>query len=680
MKKQPSFFLCLALFLLFSCQTKTTKTELVKDPDYGFSLSNLDTSVSPCTNFYQYAVGGWLKQNPVPASESKWGSFSILNNENLTKLKLILEETSAKQQKKGSDEQLVGDMYKSAIDSNFVNELGISPLENYIRKIEALSTTDEILLILAEMRKLGSGFLFGYYVGQDEKNSEKYITTIYQGGLGLPDREFYFPQDERGNTILTEYKSHIKQLFLLIGKPDTEAEKSAKFVQEIEIQLAQQSMDRVALRDPEKTYNLQTIKELNQLAPNINWNIFIESAGLKGVSEVVVGQPQFLVNVSKMLKAVSIEKWKAYITFHLVNDFSPYLSLPFEKAHFNFYDKTLSGKKEMKPRWKRSLEIINSTLGETMGKLYVQKHFSESSKKRIAEMVENLREIYKERILQLDWMSDSTKQQALAKLEKFNKKIGYPDTWKDYSNIEISNNTLLQNVMNCRQWQYQEMVTRIGKPVDKNEWLMNPQTINAYYSPNMNEIVFPAAILQPPFFNPDADDAINYGGIGAVIGHEFTHGFDDQGAKFDGNGNMHNWWSDADKTKFKERTEVLVKQFNEYQPLENVFVNGELTLGENMADLGGLLLAYYALEKSMKTKNHTKINDFTYQQRFFLGWAQVWHANIKDEAMGQMVKTDSHSPSEYRVNGPLSNLPEFINAWGCNENNAMVRKEKVKIW
>ncbi|NUM49764.1 MAG: M13 family metallopeptidase [Flavobacteriales bacterium] len=652
----------------------------MKDPDYGFSLSNLDTSVSPCTNFYQYAVGGWLKQNPVPASESKWGSFSILNNENLTKLKLILEETSAKQQKKGSDEQLVGDMYKSAIDSNFVNELGISPLENYIRKIEALSTTDEILLILAEMRKLGSGFLFGYYVGQDEKNSEKYITTIYQGGLGLPDREFYFPQDERGNTILTEYKSHIKQLFLLIGKPDTEAEKSAKFVQEIEIQLAQQSMDRVALRDPEKTYNLQTIKELNQLAPNINWNIFIESAGLKGVSEVVVGQPQFLVNVSKMLKAVSIEKWKAYITFHLVNDFSPYLSLPFEKAHFNFYDKTLSGKKEMKPRWKRSLEIINSTLGETMGKLYVQKHFSESSKKRIAEMVENLREIYKERILQLDWMSDSTKQQALAKLEKFNKKIGYPDTWKDYSNIEISNNTLLQNVMNCRQWQYQEMVTRIGKPVDKNEWLMNPQTINAYYSPNMNEIVFPAAILQPPFFNPDADDAINYGGIGAVIGHEFTHGFDDQGAKFDGNGNMHNWWSDADKTKFKERTEVLVKQFNEYQPLENVFVNGELTLGENMADLGGLLLAYYALEKSMKTKNHTKINDFTYQQRFFLGWAQVWHANIKDEAMGQMVKTDSHSPSEYRVNGPLSNLPEFINAWGCNENNAMVRKEKVKIW
>jgi putative endopeptidase len=663
-----------------SCNTPNKNTKNEKENDYGFALSNLDTTELPCNNFYQYAVGGWLVQNPVPASEAKWGSFSILNNENLKKLKVILEETSAKQNKTGSDEQLIGDMFLSAIDSNKVNELGILPLENWLKSIDSINNADAILSILAEMRKSGSGILFGYYVGQDEKNSEKYITNIYQGGLGLPDRDFYFPKEERGVKILEEYKNHIKQLFLLMGNSSQQAEIKMQNVLEIELQLAENSMDRVALRNPEKTYNKKTIKQLQQLTPNINWNKFMENAGLTSATEVVVGQPKYFEAISKMLKIISVDKWKNYITFHLVNDFSKYLSQDFEKNHFNFYDKILSGKQEMKPRWKRSIEIINVTLGETMGKLYVQKHFSESSKKRIGEMVENLREVYKERILQLDWMSDSTKTQALAKLEKFNKKIGYPDVWNDYSNVEINKNTLLQNVINANHWQYNHMISRLNKPVDRNEWFMTPQTINAYYTANMNEVVFPAAILQPPFFNPDADDAINYGGIGAVIGHEFTHGFDDQGAKYDGNGNMNNWWSETDKIKFKERTDVLVQQFNEYQPLEGVFVNGELTLGENMADLGGLLLAYYALEKAMQTKNNTNINGFTYQQRFFLGWAQVWHINIKDEAMGQMVKTDSHSPGEYRVNGPLSNLPEFMNAWGCKEGNAMVRKEKVKIW
>lgn len=663
-----------------SCSTQNKKPEGETVNDYGFALSNLDTNASPCNNFYQYAVGGWLAQNPVPASEAKWGSFSILNNENLEKLKVILEETSAKQNKKGSDEQLIGDMFLSAIDSNKVNELGVLPLENWLKNIDAITNSDDILSILTELRKSGSGILFGYYVGQDEKNSEKYITNIYQGGLGLPDRDFYFPKDDRGNKILEEYKNHIKQLFVLLGNSAEQAEINMQHVLEIELQLAENSMDRVALRDPEKTYNKKTIKELIQIAPNINWNKFIENADLTSATEVVVGQPKYLATVSKMLKVIPTAKWKNYITFHLVNDFSLYLPIDFEKTRFIFYDKILSGKQEMKPRWKRSIEIINATLGETLGKLYVQKHFSESSKKRIGEMVENLREVYKERILQLDWMSDSTKTQALAKLEKFNKKIGYPDVWNDFSSIDINKNSLLQNVINANNWQYNHMVSRLNKPVDRNEWLMTPQTINAYYTANMNEIVFPAAILQPPFFNPDADDAINYGGIGAVIGHEFTHGFDDQGAKFDGNGNMNNWWSETDQTKFKERTDVLVRQFNEYQPLEGVFVNGELTLGENMADLGGLLLAYYALEKSMQTKNYKNINGFTYQQRFFLGWAQVWHINIKDEAMAQMVKTDPHSPGEYRVNGPLSNLPEFKNAWGCNEENAMVRKEKVKIW
>lgn len=682
--KNPPFISGFVFFLfVLACGDTTKISDMQTENDYGFPLSNLDSSVLPCENFYQYAVGGWLAANPVPATESKWSSFNVLNNENLKKQQELLEELMAGTHPPGSQNQLVADMYRAAMDSSALENVGLKALQPYMDKIAAIKQPSDILQIVAEHKKIGSGLIFSMYVHQDSKNSEAYITYLGQGGLGLPEKDYYFPEEERGKNVLEAYKKFIREMFVLAGLAENEADNNARYVMQIETALAEVSLDKVAMRDPEKTYNKLSVQELQKACPQIDWTTFFRQLNVHE-SNVVVNNPAFITQAGKMLNKIPIEQWQAYITFHLLSDYAPYVSAAMQEAHFNFFDKVLWGRKEMKPRWKRSLEIINSTMGEAMGKLYVEKHFSESSKKRLEEMVENIREVYKQRILQLDWMSDSTKQQALAKLEKFNKKIGYPDKWKDYQGLHIEPDKLAENVMRCRQWGYAFMVNKLGKPLDRSEWFMTPQTVNAYYSPSMNEIVFPAAILQPPFFNPDADDAINYGGIGAVIGHEFTHGFDDQGAKFDGHGNMHNWWSEKDKAQFTERTDMLVEQFNSFEPVEKVFVNGELTLGENIADLGGLVLAYYALEKAMQQPKAypEKIQGFTYRQRFFLGWAQVWHATIQEDALVQMVKTDPHSPSEYRVNGPLSNLPEFHAAFGCKPGQKMVRSEdkQIKIW
>lgn len=667
-----------------SCSEKTPEkpTEPKKDSVPAFDISQIDSSFLPCEDFEKFAVGNWLKNNPVPESESRWGSFNVLNDQNEIQLRAIVDEAAKAKAKKGTALQMVGDFYTSALDSTTVNELGIKPLLPYLSKIDAITNYEEMVQTSVENRKIGSGSLFSYYVGVDSKNSTQYITYISQGGLGLPDKTYYTPSDERGKNILLEYEKYISSLFMLAGEDTVAAKKMAANILKIESELAKNSMDRVERRDPLKTYNKKNKAELQSLCATINWESYFTTAEFGAFDEVVVGQVDFIKSLDKTFKKFNINDWKSYLKFHLINDFASDLSIEFEQANFGFYSTTLRGVKEMKPRWKRALSKSNGTVGESLGKLFVEKHFPEESKKMVLDMITNISNVFKERVQQLDWMSEETKAKALDKLSKFNYKIGYPDKWKDYSSVDINPKTLVQNVINMNYFEYKENVGRLGKPIDKDEWGMNPQRINAYFSPTMNEIVFPAAILQPPFFNPDADDAINYGGIGAVIGHEFSHGFDDQGSKYDGDGNLNNWWTDEDKANFAERTGKLANQYDNYEVAEGNKVNGKLTLGENIADIAGITLAYYGLQKAVEKKGKPELIDgFDHNQRFFLGWAQVWHTNAKDEFLINQVKTDPHSPTRYRINGPLVNMNEFHTAFGCKTGNMVAADSlRVKIW
>ncbi|MCB0402660.1 MAG: M13 family metallopeptidase [Flavobacteriales bacterium] len=685
-KLQKSIFGLTTLSILVACggdhqetETEAPKKEIIP----AFDLSQIDSSANPCEDFEQYAVGNWLKNNPVPEAESSWGSFNIVHDENEIKLKAIVEEATSMQAKKGTPLQQVGDFYTSALDSTKVNELGIQPLQPILDQIDGVTNTQELVEMMAETRKHGSGSIFGYYVHIDSKNSSEYITYLSQGGLGLPDRDYYFPEDDRGKAILDAYHKHIAALFTLAGTDPATAEQQAKDVVALETELATRSMNRVERRDPEATYNKMDLAELQTICGVINWEGFFKAAEIDvtKVNELVVKQPDFLKALNKSLRSIPLDNWKTYMKWHLINDMADDLSIDFEKQKFDFYATTLRGIQVMKPRWKRALSKSNGTVGEQIGKLFVEKHFPQESKQKVLDLISNINKVFTERVQRLDWMGDSTKIKAIEKLTKFTYKIGYPDEWEDYSSVEITSSTLAQNVMNMNYFEYKKNVNRLGQPIDKKEWGMTPQTINAYYNPTMNEIVFPAAILQPPFFNADADDAINYGGIGAVIGHEFSHGFDDQGSKYDGDGNLNNWWTDEDRANFSERTTKLVNQFDAYTVAEDNHVNGNLTLGENIADLAGITLAYYALEKAMEGKKDPMVDGFTYQQRFFLGWAQVWHTNMKDEAIINLVKTNPHSPAKYRILGPLTNMVEFDQAFGCKEGNMVAKDDlRVTIW
>ena len=655
--------------------------EEIKATTPAFDISQIDSTIMPCEDFEKFAVGNWLKNNPVPESESRWGSFNIVHDANEIKLRAIVEDAVSAKAEKGTPLQQVGDFYASALDSTTVNELRIQPIQPMLDKIEAVITVQELIEVMAETRKIGSGSMFAGYVGIDAKNSSQYIMHLSQGGLGLPDKTYYTPSDERGENILSEYKKHITAMFVLTGEEKEKSKENTTNIIEIESFLAKNSMDRVERRDPEKTYNKLSVDELQTLCSNIDWKAFFVASELNGVENLVVGQPDFFKALNNSLTQFPIENWKTYMKWHLINDMAGNLNIEFEEQVFSFYSTTLRGTKVMKPRWKRALSKSNGNVGEQIGKLFVEKHFPEESKQKVLDLIANINTVFKERVQKLDWMSEETKVKAMEKLSKFTYKIGYPDKWEDYSSVDIKANTLAQNVMNMNYFEYKKNVNRLGQPIDRDEWGMNPQTINAYYNPTMNEIVFPAAILQPPFFNADADDAINYGGIGGVIGHEFSHGFDDQGCKFDGDGNMKNWWTKEDLANFSKRTEKLVNQFDGYEVAEGNHVNGKLTLGENIADIAGITLSYYALEKAMEGKEDPMIDGYNYKQRFFLSWAQVWHGNIKDEAIINQVKTDPHSPTRYRTNGPLTNLVEFHSAFGCKEG-AMIAPDssRVTIW
>ncbi|AKD02053.1 M13 family metallopeptidase [Pontibacter korlensis] len=673
--------------LLGGCSSSTTDggtadtTETVEGR--GLDLANMDTTVSPCVDFYQYANGGWIKNNPIPASESRWGSFNELAEKNNAVLRELLTEASSNTTAaKGSATQLVGDFYASGMDSVAVNKAGVNPIKPELDRILSVKTADDLIKAVADLKTKGISGYFSMYVSQDDKVSTQYALQAGQGGLGLPDRDYYLKDDERSKTIRTEYVKHLQNIFQLLGDDAAAAQKKAQTVMHIETRLAKASKARVELRDPYANYNKMTVQEFTSQNPNLKVSQLLGGMGATAAKEIIVGQPAFFKELNTMLKSMPLEDWKTYTTWHLTRTTAPYLSQDFVQENFNFYGKVLSGAQEMQPRWKRVLRATDSALGEALGQLYVQKTFSPEAKQKALEMVHNLQEAFKEHVRDLDWMGEETKQRALQKLESFAVKIGYPDKWEDYRGLEIKRDSYAANVMRASQFAFRDNIGKIGQPVDREEWFMSPPTVNAYYNPSMNEIVFPAGILQPPFFDPNADDAVNYGGMGAVIGHELTHGFDDQGAKYDFEGNLKDWWTEEDLEKFNARANAVVDQYSQYTVLDNLHVNGKLTLGENIADIGGLNIAYTALQKALVETHPGNIDGLTPEQRFFLAWAQIWRVNMRDEAQNQQILTDPHAPGRFRTNGPVANMPQFYEAFGCNQGEPMVRgeEERIKIW
>ncbi|MGO9481284.1 MAG: M13 family metallopeptidase [Candidatus Kryptoniota bacterium] len=646
--------------------------------------ANMDTTIKPTENFYQHANGGWLKNNTIPPAYSRWGSFMELNDRNLNTLYEIAENASASATaKKGSNDQLVGDFYFSGMDSASIDKAGIKPLESYFNEIEAIQDLRALEKVIANLQRKGVNILFYFTSQQDLKNSEMMIASIHQSGLSLPDRDYYTKTDRQSKDILIEYRGHIKKMFTMLGDNDSTAAKEASTIMEIESRLASASMTRVERRDPKATYNMMSLKQIGSFAHDFPWNAYIKYFDISGVRKLNVAQPKFIREVGVLLKKIPIAKWKVYLRWHLINSTASYLSRNFVDEHFRFYGTVLTGAKELQPRWKRVVQEIDGSIGFALGRLYVKEYFSPDAKARAEEMVHNLEAAFAERIQDLNWMRAETKTQALKKLKAIVNKIGYPDKWKSYRPLKIDRGAYVLNVMRANEFNFNFDLKKIGRKVDRTEWGMTPPTVNAYYEPSMNEIVFPAGILQPPFFNPTADDAVNYGGMGAVIGHEMTHGFDDQGSQFDAKGNLKNWWTGADAGNFKKKAEILVEQFDRYTVLDSLHVNGKLTEGENIADLGGVAIAYDALQTTLKGKPRPEeIDGFTPEQRFFLAWAQMWRENDRPEALRQRIIVDPHSPNEYRCNGPLSDFPPFHDAFGCKPGDPMYRAENVraKIW
>lgn len=668
----------IASTLLLNACTKKAEQSSFK----GIDPANIDTTVRPQDDFYHYANGMWIKNNPIPGSEVRWGAFNVLQDNTYKKLKGILEESAAANAKKGTNEQKVGDFYATAMDSANIEKQGIAVINDELALINGIKTKEDVLTVAAKMQRMALAPMFTFYVYQDQKKSTEYIPYVDQGGLTLPDRDYYVNNDARSKEIRTAFISHLEKMFLLMGDDAAKAKSNAQVILNMETRLAKASKTRVELRDPQANYNKMTIDEANKITPSIDWAKHFEKLKLKKSESFIVGQPKFLSELDKMMSTESIDNWKTYLRWHLVASMADNLNNAFVQESFNFNGKTMNGAKEMKPRWKRVLNDIDNAMGEALGEVYVKKYFSDDAKKRCLEMVNNMQAVYRERIQKLDWMTDSTKTEAIAKLDVFITKIGYPDKFKDYSKLEINRSSYARNVLRANEFAFDQMIDKLGKPVDKTEWGMSPYTVNAYYNPTINEIVFPAGILQFPFFDPQVDDAVNYGGIGAVIGHEMTHGFDDQGCQYDKEGNLKNWWKPADEQAFKVKTKKLVEQYNAYTVLDTVHVNGELTLGENIADLGGISIAYDAFKRTAQGKANEKIDGFTADQRFFFGWAQVWRQNITKENLMQRIVTDPHSPGQYRSNGPLSNMVEFYEAFGVKEGDKMWRpeSERLKVW
>lgn len=670
----------LAVTIMVSCgnQKNNQKVELA------INSANLDTKTNPGDDFYQYANGGWLKSNPIPADKSRFGAFEELDELNTKQLKGIMEEAAAdKSVKAGSIKQKIGDFYTSGMDTVKIEKAGVKSIQAELDKIDALKTIADLQKQIAYNHAAGIPGLFNIYSAQDDKNSEQVIAQLGQGGLGLPDRDYYLATDGRSKQIRAEYQKHLVRTFALLGQANDVATKSAETVLKIETALATASSTRLELRDPIKNYNKMDLAGVKKIAPQFDWTLYFNNIGVTQTKELNVGQPKFFTAMAKLTSTVSIADWKTYLKWNLVRSSSSYLSSAFDKEHFAFFGTVLSGIKQMKPRWKRVVDETSGSLGEAVGQLYVEKYFPAKAKERMITLVSNLKVALNERIQNLKWMSDATKKEAEAKLAKINVKVGYPDKWIDYSKVAVSKDSYFVNVMNANRFAVKRDFDKIGKPVDRADWGMTPQTVNAYYNPNMNEIVFPAGILQPPFFYTDADDAVNYGAIGVVIGHEMTHGFDDQGRLYDKVGNLHEWWTKDDAAKFEKQTKVLIDQYDNYKILDSLHVNGKLTTGENIADLGGVNISYTALQKALQGKDlTTKIDGFTIDQRFFLSYAQVWRNNIRDQELMRRLKEDVHSPGIARVNGIVYNIPAFYKAFNikATDKRFIPEEKRANIW
>lgn len=653
----------------------------VEELDSGVDLTAMDTSVDPGDNFNEYVNGTWIANTEIPADKSSYGVFGVLRDRAGSDVRAIIESSAQTNAPAGSDEQKVGDMYRAFMDWDTRNQLGVSPIEDELRKISEITSTDELAVYFAYASTYGinNPLPMGQYVDFTDPNS--YMVYAAQGGLGLPDREFYFKDDARSDEIRAAYVAHIEAMLNLAGIEDANAK--AQTIMAIETQIAERHMSKEDSRNMTKIYNPIPVSDLPTIMPTFNWDAYLETSGMSGkLDNLVILSLDYATQLDSLLTEVSLSDWKTYLTWKLIDDSAGLLTQEMDQKNFEFYSTVLRGVEEQEPMWRRGVGLVNGTLGEVVGKVYVAEHFPPEAKARMEELVSNLIAAYEVSIRELDWMSEETRLQALDKLSKFTPKIGYPDEWRDYSALTINAGNLYGNLRNVAELNWAENVARQGEPVDRSEWGMTPQTVNAYYNPPLNEIVFPAAILQPPFFNLDAEDAVNYGAIGAVIGHEIGHGFDDSGSQFDGDGVLRNWWTDADRAEFEARTQTLIDQYNGYYVFDDLHVNGQFTLGENIGDLGGLSIALRAYQMSLENNQAPVIDGFTGDQRVFLGWAQVWRNKYRDEALRNLIETDPHSPSMYRINGIVRNIPAFYDAFDVQPDDELylAPEDRAKIW
>ncbi len=657
----------------YSCKEEKKSTAIDK--------TDMDLSVNPAADFDNYANGGWKTKNPLPDDKSRFGTFDKLRDVAEKQQQALFDKVTTEKHEQGTVGQKIADLYNMGMDSATIEKQGAAPLKPYLDEIAAIKNIADVQSVITNQHASGNGTLFSFYGSTDDKNSNWVIAQLYQGGLGLSDREYYTNQDDHSKEIRNEYVKFVAKMFVLAGNDDALAAAKATKIMAIESRLANASMTRLETRDPVKSYNKMNLKGLTEISSAFDWSSFFTKIGLPGQEEINVGQPEFFKEISKMMTEVPVDDWKAYLEWNVINSSAGYLSSAFVDENFNFYGKVMQGQKKNRDRWKRVQGTVSNAMSEAVGQLYVAEYFPPQAKERMLKLVENLRISLGQRIDNLAWMSDETKAKAREKLSTITVKIGYPDKWRDYSDLKISKeDTYLDNIF--RSWKFEAAYNfgKINKAVDRTEWFMPPQMVNAYYNPSMNEIVFPAAILQPPFFYLDADDAVNYGAIGVVIGHEITHGFDDQGCQYDKDGNLNNWWTEEDGKRFEERTKVLINQYDQFVVLDTIHADGKLTIGENIADLGGLNISYQAFKSA--SKETASIDGFTPDQRFFLAYAHLWASNIRDKEILRLTKEDVHSLGRFRVLGPLRNLPQFHSAFNIKEGDYMylAENERAVIW
>ena len=663
--------------IIISCNNKSA------GPKPDILTANLDSTIKPGEDFFEYANGGWLKKNPIPGEQSSWGIGNLVIEENLKRLKEISEKAAAANPAKGSNDQKIGDFWSMAMDSAKIEADGLKPIQPLLDKVNAITDVKSLVNTVSDLKKIGSNTLFSDYVYQDAKKSDAMAYNLSQGGLGLPEREYYFKTDSATINIRNEYVKYITQILTMAGEDATVAATAAKNILALETKLATASRKIEDLRDPYKNYNKMAITDLGKMAGNIDWVSYLKNTGVQKVDSVIVGQPEFFIALNDALTKTPISDWKQYVRFNLIRDMTPVLPDNYGVANFNF-TKLFSGAKQRKPRWKRAIQMEEDAMGEMLGQLYVKEFFNETAKKRYTNMVEDIRQALKDRITKLDWMSDSTKQKAYAKLASVKSKVGYPDKWKDFRTMDIGRESFAKNYMNSKLWWHNYNYSKLGKPVDRDEWDMYPQTYNAYYNPSNNEIVLPAGIFTVPGYrDEELDDAVVYGYGGAsTIGHEITHGFDDEGRQFDATGNLVSWWTKNDEAAFTKRADVMVKQFNEFEPVKGYHINGKATLGENIADLGGILLGIEAFKKTTQFKENKTISNLTPMQRYFMGYALGWLGQTREEQLRSRLLTDVHSPAKYRVNGPFVDVDEFYTTFNIKPGDKMYRADslRVKIW